>query len=1392
MSFLRRGRAKNKANAEETPRTHLASEPQSSVATAPTFSRPVVIPPSLREWMAQTSWAASRAWLAAHEHDLPAESVAILKAAALDEPDPHERERLDLHAYLLMATRREGLARAYDGVFLPSALLPPSPPPPAPEAPPEVPEAIWAVDEVAPPAAPQAAPQDELAVPVEVPPTPEAAPVDAEAIAEADPAPQGVASTPEAAVEPLVAPPLAPENTPTDEAPPPAPMPTDEAIGSGESDDDASTALDAVLLALAVVLGEPAAMQALLREHAAQLVTPTALERSRALLADAQTSGDAARVERLTVVADIVERLQEVSPEELATAEVSGDARPQSATALVIAWLQTPDWTSSREFLSAHSELLSDETDAILARLAEREGDERVRETLAEHQRLLALCRAQGIAEGYRRFLEERRAARQARRAQGRPGEGVAVPPDARLAAQNALSNPQLREMLSAPVIEALQGLLAPAPTPEELSAGMNALVAVDIALERAYLQGVLTRLNPMLWEWWSTPTWPASRAWLDTHLGELPPNAPTLLRQAAEEVRARGMEGSAVSCERHADLVDSAWREGVDAAYRALVGEDAFVVARDEDLSQLVSQLTAWVNTADWSTSHDYLAAHDSLLSTRAEGALALLADTQSGNSRAILEDHQRLLALCRAYGVEEGYQRFLAMLRAERLERMEAMEREQAAGSPAAGAGPVALPAGVRDLVERLLTHPEGVPEPVLEALRPLLGEKPSQEQVSRGLAALAALGAMASRRHARALLAKRSAALVAWYETPTWAASRTWLNAHLAEVPEDAPALLRAAAKEARADGDETSAEAMERHIALIEAARRDGVDAAYRAIVGEDAFAEDASATGPGVVRTGQQVEDWIRQPDWEDSRAYLRTHPNILSDEGTRALDMLQRAQHTDESHQIVTDHERLQSLAREQGVEAAYDAFLAELARTHRPRGKPLNREIERRLIEWLQTPTWDASRAYLTGHAELLSDAGEAGLASLVDIQSNAQRRRTVAAHQRLLALCRRVGITDGYFRFFDAPPEPSVQSGASQGSQGSPQDVKAEDDEADTTVPPDARELALRLLAEPDDLPPDVLDALRDLLTFDPTPEQVERGLAALAAVIAVASADHARGLLARRSPLLAEWFATDSWPESRAWLNAHLGALPEDAPALLRAAAEEARADGDEVGAEHLARHAALVERARGEGVDAAYRAVVGGDAFGEEASVSLDVKRLAQVGQQVEDWVRTPDWGASRDYLRVHPDILTETGAVALRMLYEAQDADGPRQVIADHQRLWDAARTHGIDVAYDTFLADLAQRERRQPGNAMIEMGRLLIDWMRTPTWDASRAYLADHPEIATEEGERTLAQLHDIQSVEGARQEIRRHQRLLAYCRAMGLDAGYERFLAEEKHEATE
>jgi uncharacterized protein YjbI with pentapeptide repeats len=118
--------------------------------------------------------------------------------------------------------------------------------------------------------------------------------------------------------------------------------------------------------------------------------------------------------------------------------------------------------------------------------------------------------------------------------------------------------------------------------------------------------------------------------------------------------------------------------------------------------------------------------------------------------------------------------------------------------------------------------------------EALRGLLAEDPTPEQIEQGMAALDVVSAFEA-------VEKLPEILRAWYRTPSWPASRRWLVDHLSDIPPDGPALLDAAAEQARsAGGDEDGADSLAGHAELLREARRVGVDAAYRAMIGEHAF------------------------------------------------------------------------------------------------------------------------------------------------------------------------------------------------------------------------------------------------------------------------------------------------------------------------------------------------------------------------------------------------------------------------------------------------------------------------------------------------------------------------------------------------------------------------
>ncbi len=124
---------------------------------------------------------------------------------------------------------------------------------------------------------------------------------------------------------------------------------------------------------------------------------------------------------------------------------------------------------------------------------------------------------------------------------------------------------------------EALAGLLAPEATAEQITQGIRAVRSIAQAVGQAMEQDALLQSLPEpLQEWYRTPTWPASRRWLAGHLVELPADAPDLLEVAALRASAAGNDRAA-TLQRHAELLRQARSGGVDAAYQAIVGPEAF-----------------------------------------------------------------------------------------------------------------------------------------------------------------------------------------------------------------------------------------------------------------------------------------------------------------------------------------------------------------------------------------------------------------------------------------------------------------------------------------------------------------------------------------------------------------------------------------------------------------------------------------------------------------------------------------------------------------------------------------------------------------------------------------------------------------------------------------------
>jgi len=144
-----------------------------------------------------------------------------------------------------------------------------------------------------------------------------------------------------------------------------------------------------------------------------------------------------------------------------------------------------------------------------------------------------------------------------------------------------------------------------------------------------------------------------------------------------------------------------------------------------------------------------------------------------------------------------------------------------------------------------------------------------------------------------------------------------------------------------------------------------------------------------------------------------------------------------------------------------------------------------------------------------------------------------------------------------------------------------------------------------------------------------------------------------------------------------------------------------------------------------------------------------------------------WINNGTWAESRQYFSDHSgQLLANTTPIALNELA----LTAPEDLIGQHRDLLDAIREHGLDSAYQPLiLADTLQQ------------------WMSASNWDASRAFLHDHPELLDDDIPGLLADL-----AEDPDPEITVHQALLVLAGTpAGIDGAYQALEDADSLQAT-
>jgi tetratricopeptide (TPR) repeat protein len=244
-----------------------------------------------------------------------------------------------------------------------------------------------------------------------------------------------------------------------------------------------------------------------------------------------------------------------------------------------------------------------------------------------------------------------------------------------------------------------------------------------------------------------------------------------------------------------------------------------------------------------------------------------------------------------------------------------------------------------------------------------------------------------------------------------------------------------------------------------------------------------------------------------------------------------------------------------------------------------------------------------------------------------------------------------------------------------------------------------------------------------------------------------------------------LLRAWISTDTWPQSKAFLQTFSEQLLSDeALALLTTWLEEQQ---NEPARNILLQHRSIGEKARAESINAAYADLLERAALGQ-ALQSLSPE-LRQALHALIEANSPAEVGAC---VQSFPLLLTSEATGVLDALLETFRTAGKEQLVAH------------IEERYHTLLQVLVSAREQS-----AEM-QLLIDWINTETWEQSKQMLLAHTDrLLSEETETALAALLERREA-NERRILLLHQQILATARSDSIDMAYQELQAALAQEA--
>ncbi|HEX2039324.1 MAG TPA: tetratricopeptide repeat protein [Acidimicrobiales bacterium] len=147
--------------------------------------------------------------------------------------------------------------------------------------------------------------------------------------------------------------------------------------------------------------------------------------------------------------------------------------------------------------------------------------------------------------------------------------------------------------------------------------------------------------------------------------------------------------------------------------------------------------------------------------------------------------------------------------------------------------------------------------------------------------------------------------------------------------------------------------------------------------------------------------------------------------------------------------------------------------------------------------------------------------------------------------------------------------------------------------------------------------------------------------------------------------------------------------------------------------------------------------------------------------------VLDWINTPDWVASREFLREHADVLLgEKVEATVEQLVDLLPQH--EDTLREHLALLHLARSSSIDSAYD----------HRETNQQLERAADVLSAWLRSPTPELSRAFVSEwQDELLDGPAQAVIERLY---AQDPRDHDLRVHCGLLALFASDGIDTAYD------------